>query len=605
VEGRQVVLFGENMYYGEDVVAEVRSRNDIVDVVSGYVKLKKQGANYFGLCPFHNEKSASFSVSPSKQICYCFGCGKGGDSIRFVELYENVSFGEAVEMLAAKAGYELPKQEMSYEQKREQSIRSKILEVNKEAAKFYYSFLRSEPGRLGLEYFNSRQLTKETMQSFGLGYSGMSNSLYNYLKSKGYEDSVILESGLAVHDEKRGIHDKFWNRVMFPIMDLQNRVIAFGGRVMGDGKPKYLNSPETKVFDKGRTLYGLNIAKNEGKKKGHIIICEGYMDVISMHQAGFTEAVATLGTAVTAGHASLLKKYTTDMLLLYDSDMAGRAATERAITRCREVGLSARVVNLEPYKDPDEFIKNLGAAEFQKRLDNSENSFYYLLRMAESNYNMSDPDGRTRFLEQAADMLSHMENELERTTYIQGVASKYSTDPAILASLVAKMAAKNEGIVASVKPRSGISERNSQAANEDGSLKVQRLLLTSLVENPEIFTQISKYIAAEDFEAGVNRKVAAALFKQLETGELDPAAIMDIFEDGEDKDMVARLFNSKYGDIETKSDREKYITDLVVKMKMHLMDAAKDNAADGQDPLKMALEQRKLKDELKKLRITL
>ena len=297
------------MYYPDELIEEVRMKNDIVDVISGYVLLQKKGSSYFGLCPFHNEKSPSFSVSGIKQMYYCFGCGAGGNVITFLMEYENAGFQEAVKMLADRAGIKLPEMEYSEEARRKESRRAKLLEINKEAAKYFYYMLRSPKGKVGYQYLAKRELSDETMKKFGLGYAdGAGSDLTAYLRSKGYEDELIKESGLIGFDEKRGMHDKFWNRVMFPIQDSNHRVIGFGGRVMGDAKPKYLNSPETMIFDKSRNLYGLNFARTS--RKGNIILCEGYMDVIAMHQAGFTQAVASLGTAFTTGQASLLRRYT-------------------------------------------------------------------------------------------------------------------------------------------------------------------------------------------------------------------------------------------------------------------------------------------------------
>ena len=335
------------MFYPDEIIEEVRNQNDIVDVISEYVKLQKKGANYFGLCPFHNEKSPSFSVSPGKQMYYCFGCGEGGNVISFVMKYENYSFIEAVQMLASRAGIELPQVTRSKEEKENADKRSQILTINTLAAKFYYYMLKSEKGALAYHYLRGRELSDNTITGFGLGYSDKySDSLYKYMKSKGYKDDILKETGLFTFEEK-GVHDKFWNRVMFPIMDVNNKVIAFGGRVMGDGKPKYLNSPETKIFDKSRNLYGLNIARTS--RKGYLLICEGYMDVISLHQAGFNNAVAALGTSFTSGHASLIKRYAKEVVLTFDSDGAGIKAALRAIPILREAGLSIKVLSMKPY----------------------------------------------------------------------------------------------------------------------------------------------------------------------------------------------------------------------------------------------------------------
>lgn len=347
------------MYYPDEVIEEVRMKNDIVDVISGYVKLQKKGANYFGLCPFHNEKSPSFSVSPGKQMYYCFGCGAGGNVLTFVMEYENYTFQEALQSLADRAGVTLPKMEYSKEAREQAEFRARLLEVNKLAANYFYYQMKQPQGKIAYEYFHDkRKLTDETMLRFGLGYSNKtSDDLYRFLKEKGYDDAFLSQTGLVTIEE-RGGRDKFWNRVMFPIMDVNNRVIGFGGRVMGDGEPKYLNSPETKLFDKSRNLYGLNYARTTREK--YMLVCEGYLDVISMHQAGFTNAVASLGTAFTSQHAGVLKRYTDQVILTYDSDGAGIKAALRAIPILRDAGISARVLNMKPYKDPDEFIKNMG-----------------------------------------------------------------------------------------------------------------------------------------------------------------------------------------------------------------------------------------------------
>ena len=302
------------MYYSDDIIEEVRTRNDIVDVISGYVKLQRKGSSYFGLCPFHNEKSPSFSVSPSKQMYYCFGCGAGGNVFTFLMEYENFTFPEAVKALADRAGMELPEVEYSEEAKQQRDLKTAVLEVNKMAAKYYYCLLRAPQGAKAMEYLKKRELSDETMRRFGLGYASQySDELYRYLKQQGVSDALMKESGLMSVNERQGMYDKFWNRVMFPIMDVNGKVIGFGGRVMGDAKPKYLNSPETIVFDKSRNLYGLHIARTARKK--YLIVCEGYMDVISLHQAGFTNAVASLGTALTSQHASILKRYTDEVIL--------------------------------------------------------------------------------------------------------------------------------------------------------------------------------------------------------------------------------------------------------------------------------------------------
>ncbi len=339
------------MYYSEDFVEEVRGRNDIIDVISSYVNLKRNGSNYVGLCPFHNEKTPSFSVSPGKQMYYCFGCSSGGNVFTFLMEYENLTFVEALEQLADRAGMALPKQTNGDAEKIKRDIRDKILEIYKEAAKFYYALLKSERGQAAREYLQNRKLQEDTIRGFGLGYAHVSGGLYPYMRKKGYEDDLLKQTGLFTYHEKKGVYDKFWNRIVFPIMNRSGKVIAFGGRVMGEGMPKYLNSPETLIFDKSRNLYGLNFV--HGKPAAGLILCEGYMDVIALHQAGFTNTVASLGTSLTSQHSSLLKRYSDLVYLCYDSDGAGVKAALRAIPICKEAGLTIKVIDLKPFKDPD------------------------------------------------------------------------------------------------------------------------------------------------------------------------------------------------------------------------------------------------------------
>ncbi len=431
------------MYYPEELVEEIRMKNDIVDVISGYVRLQRKGSSHFGLCPFHNEKSPSFSVSQSRQMYYCFGCGAGGNVFTFLMEYEHYTFQEAVKTLAERAGVQLPELEYSQEMKQKESRRVRLLEVNKEAAKYFYYLLRRKEGEQGLRYLQGRRLCDETIKKFGLGFaSKYSDDLTKYLKSKGYQDDLLREAGLSSIDEKHGAHDKFWNRVMFPIQDMNHRVIGFGGRVMGEGTPKYLNSPETPVFDKSRNLYGLNFARTS--RAGNMILCEGYMDVIAMHQAGFGQAVASLGTAFTEGQAGLIRRYTQNVLLSYDSDGAGIKAALRAIGILKESGLTARIINLAPYKDPDELIKNKGADEFQKRIDGAENSFFFELRIQEQQYDMKDPEGRTRFHQEIARKLCGFAEEVERENYIQAAAQRYGIGFESLRRLVRHMRQKQD-----------------------------------------------------------------------------------------------------------------------------------------------------------------
>ena len=338
------------MFYSQDFIEEVRSRNDIVDVIGSYVSLKKQGSQYKACCPFHHEKTPSFGVSRDKQLYHCFGCGVGGNVFTFVMEYENLGFSEAIQLLAERVGMQVPKMEVSEEDRKREHYNVLLKEMNKNAAAyFHYIMKNSEHGKKAYDYFRKRGLTDETIRKFGLGYADIyRDDLYRYLKKKGYTDGELKDSGLVEIDEKNGGTDKFWNRAMIPILDINGKVIGFGGRVLGDGKPKYINTKDTQVFDKSHTLFAMNIAKRS--RKGYIICCEGYMDVISMHQAGFDNAVASLGTAFTPGHANILKRYAKEIYLAYDSDGAGVTATLRNLAILRQFDVPVRVINMKPYR---------------------------------------------------------------------------------------------------------------------------------------------------------------------------------------------------------------------------------------------------------------
>ena len=551
-------------YYSDELIEEVRSRNDIVDVISGYVRLTKKGSTYFGLCPFHNEKTGSFSVSPNKQMYYCFGCGAGGNVFTFLMQYENFSFPEAMEALAERAGIELPKQEMSAQAKKEADKRQILLEINKAAGKYYYMLLRSEHGKQAYEYFKKRELSDATMQRFGLGYSDKySDDLYRYLRKLGYDDAILKESGLVSIDEVRGGHDKFWNRAMFPIMDVHNKVIGFGGRVMGDGEPKYLNSPETKVFDKSRNLYALNFARQT--KKPQMLLCEGYMDVIALHQAGFDNAVASLGTAFTSGHASLLKRYTKEVYLTFDSDGAGIKAALRAIPILKEVGLTAKVINMKPYKDPDEFIKALGAEEYQKRIDAAENSFMFEIRILEQKYDMKDPEGKTAFQTEVAKKLLDFTTELERNNYMEAVADKYHMSFEALRNLVNQLGTQG-GLVKERTPlKSGLNEKKHK--KEDGMKQSQKLLLTWLIEYDNLYDKIKDIITPEDFTEDIFRKAAELLYEQKKSGTVNPAQIISLFAEEEEQREVAELFHARIHEVDSAAERDKALKETILRVK--------------------------------------
>ena len=559
------------MRYSDDIIEEVRMKNDIVDVISQYVKLTRKGSSYFGLCPFHNEKTPSFSVTPSKQMYYCFGCGAGGNVYNFIMEYENYSFGEALSHLADRAGVELPKIEYSREAREKAEQRANLLEINKLAAQYFYYQLRREGGKTAYGYLTGRGLSEETIRKFGLGYSDKySDDLYKYLKGKGYSDELLRESGLFNVDERRGMYDKFWNRVIFPIMDVNNRVIGFGGRVMGDGKPKYLNSPETKIFDKSRNLYGLNFARTSREK--YMLICEGYVDVIAMHQAGFTNAVASLGTAFTSQHAMLLKRYTDQVVLTYDSDGAGVKAALRAIPILKEVGMSIKVLNMKPYKDPDEFIKNLGKEEFQKRIDNAVGSFMFEISVIRSQYNMQDPESKTGFYNAIAKKLLEFPEKLERDNYTEAVAREYMIPETDLKNLVNSMG----GLIGvTTREREYDKERTRQKKEkEDGIRKSQRLLLTWLIERPQLFEKIRGIITPEDFDDELYREAASMVFDEYEkTGSVNPAQILNHFIEGEEQYReVAALFHASLSESLNNEEQRRALSETVKKIKKHSLE---------------------------------
>lgn len=590
------------MYYSDEIIEEVRSKNDIVDVISSYVKLQKKGSSYFGLCPFHNEKSPSFSVSREKQMYYCFGCGAGGNVFTFLMEYENYSFQEALKYLADRAGVELPEAEYSKEARERADQKAILLEINKVAAQYFYVQLKSPQGAHALSYLKDRGLSDEMIHSFGLGYSNKySNDLYQYLKSKGYRDELIVKAGLVTVDERYGVSDKFWNRVMFPIMDSNSRVIGFGGRVMGDAKPKYLNSPETMIFDKSRNLYGLNRARSS--RKPYFLLCEGYMDVISLHQAGFSNAVASLGTALTPGHASLIKRYVKEVYLTYDSDEAGTKAALRAMPILKDVGITARIIRMEPYKDPDEFIKHLGAEAFEERIHKARNGFMFGLEILERDYDLTTPEGKTDFMKEAAKRLTQFDEEIERSNYIEAVAKTYHVGFEELRKLVLKMAVQT-GLAKQVERPKRLDGKSRE--KEDGHVKSQKILLTWLIEDEGIFNQIRRYITPDDFTGELYKKVAALLYEQYEGQDVNPARIMNHFTDEEEHREVASLFHTKIRELTTISEQEKALKETIIRVKGHSIDtAAKNLAPTDIAGLQRLMEAKRELQDLEKLHISI
>lgn len=585
------------MYYTEEQIEEVRSKSDIVQIIGRYVNLKRTGSSYVGLCPFHSEKSPSFNVSPSRQMYKCFGCGVAGNVITFIMEYENYTFPEAMEFLAEQAGVTISKSELSPEMKREKNLRTELVQINAKAASYYYAKLKSPAGKTGYEYFLSRGLSEETIRHFGLGYAGQGGSeLYRYLKNQGYADQVLKETGLFKMDE-RGVYDKFWNRVMFPIMDINNRVIGFGGRVMGDAKPKYLNSPETKLFNKSKNLFGLNYAKL-GKKK-NIILCEGYMDVIAMHQAGFTNAVASLGTAFTSEQAVILRRYTDEVLLTYDSDQAGVKAALRAIPMLRDAGINARIVHMEPYKDPDEFIKGLGSEEFEKRMAEAQNAFLFEIDILRKSYDISDPEQKTKFDHEMAAKLLVFEDKVQRDNYIETLSAKYSIKKEDLRGLVIKSANRIPANKGNANVHSEGYNRNIKKVKESGIEHSYKLLLSWLADEPNLFDDVSKIINKDDFEEEPYRKAAALLYEQFENGEVIPARIINHFEEADEQKAIADIFQTTFKVKMEKDDMEKALNEIVYKIKKYSIDKKLKNMTDINNLQNLMIEKNKLQNREK------
>lgn len=558
------------MYYSEEIVEEVRSRNDIVDVINSYVSLKKKGSTYTACCPFHNEKTPSFHVSREKQLYHCFGCGAAGNVYTFLQQYENYTFPEAVEYLASRSGVTLPQREMTLQEKKEADYKSALKEMNKAAAGYFYYALRQPDGAAAMEYLTNRGLSQDTIRQFGLGYSRLyRDDLYQFLRNKGYDDRLLVDSGLVRFDEKQGPSDVFWNRVMFPIMDLNGKVIGFGGRVMGDGLPKYVNSQETKIYEKRRHLYGFHLARRS-RREG-FILCEGYMDVIAMHQAGFDNAAASLGTAFTIQQAMLLKRYTDKVYLAYDSDGAGISAAKKAIPILREVGISARVINMKPYKDPDEFMKAEGTEAFEERIRQAESSIMFLVRIASEQFNQQDPEERTKFQQEIVKIVAVLQDPLERDNYIEAISNQYFMDRKRLTESVNRY---GQYVTDRQQYQEAIREEKPQDIRRQEQLEQrkqqpQRLLLTWLVNYPEqLFPQLRGRIGPEDFVETEYRRLAEQLFEQYETtGGVNPAKLINQYEDMEEQSRIGAVLQTTLKLEPSPEDNDVVVTEIVRKVK--------------------------------------
>jgi DNA primase len=530
------------MLYPEELIEEIRTQNNIIDVVSEYVHITKKGSSHFGLCPFHNEKSPSFSVSEEKQMYYCFGCGAGGNVYTFVMEYENYNFVEAIKALADRAHIQLPEMEYSEAQKKELSFKQRLLDANKEAARYYYYQMMNDPKKKAILYLDKRGIDETNRKKFGLGYANFfRDDTYRYLKSKGFTDQELFEAGLTAKEKTKqeSYYDRFFDRLMFPIFDIHNRVIGFGGRVLGDSNPKYLNTGETKLFDKSRNLYGMNIARMARNKK--LIIVEGYMDVIALHQAGFTTAVASLGTAFTTGHASLIRRYADEVVIAYDTDDAGVNATLRAIPILKKADISVRVLSVEGAKDPDEYIELFGAKGFSDLIERAEPSFMFEIRQLEKSHNLKDPEGRTNFDYALAKKILTLENEIERENYLDAVVEKYNIKRSAMESLLGKIG-KNIGIANQPTDHSdGVTSRDSK----DVIMRAQKNMLTLITSHEKVYNAILDLIKPEEFSDNTYRQMAQMVMEAYEKDEpIEPASLIQQFDTIEEQNKIANVFNN-------------------------------------------------------------
>lgn len=581
------------MYYPDEIIEEVRLQNDIVDVIGTYVHLQKKGGSHFGLCPFHNEKTPSFSVSKDKQMYYCFGCGAGGNIFSFIMAYENYTFVEAVKHLASRANIDLPEPEVSEELRKAMNYKQRLYDANVAAARYYYKMLRGEQGKIAKKYCDDRGMTEDIMKQFGLGYATQyKDDLYKFLLSKGYTDKECMDSGLLLKDKyKDGSYiDRFFNRVMFPIFDIHNRVIAFGGRVLGDGLPKYLNSPETTLFEKSRNLYGLNIARKS--RQNYMLIVEGYMDVIALHQAGFDNAIASLGTAFTSGHGHLIKRYVDEVVISFDSDSAGVNASLRSIPILKSSGLNVRVLIMEGAKDPDEYIELNGAEAFEMLIENAIPSFMFEVRNLHEKYDMSDPDHKTRFSRELVKKLLTIEEKLERDNYLEAIVGKYHLSKSGIEELLAKEG-KNIGIVQKSETSRLIDEKRLKQ-RDDALTMAQKEFLAIIVSQQAIYDKIKEVILPEYFTNETLRLMALVVYDIYnQGGVIEPALIMSKFTQIEDQKLLAGIFSEELK-IEDQQQLERLLNDTIRAIKGDYLDKKQAGITDPQGLMSLIQEKKQL-----------
>ena len=518
------------MRYSDEIIDEIRNSNDIVDIISQYVTLKKSGRTFFGLCPFHKEKSPSFAVSPDKQIFHCFGCGVGGNVFHFISKIENINFKETVEMLAERANIELPKSENSEEEKREK-LKARIYEINKLTAQYYHENLYKPTAKLAQDYVKKRKLDNNTLKSFQIGFAGTKDELYQYLKRQGFTDNELFEAKLIVVNDNGKIIDRFRKRLMFPIKDLRDRVIAFGGRVLDDSKPKYINSSENIVYNKGRHLFGLNLVKKENPKK--IIIVEGYMDAISLYQRGVKNAVASLGTALTEAQGRLLRKMAEQVIIGYDADGAGQVATMRGLEILNNLGCDLRILQIEGAKDPDEFVIKYGPERFNKYVDNAISLVEFKVKTLRKELDINNTSDRIKFLNEIAKILSKVNNDIEKEVYVDKISSSYEVSKEAIYAEINKITYKNINSEKHLEKKLPVMKRKENKKIDESIIKRENMVIYLLINNPDTYLQIKEHIATNDIKDEKNKKILEIIYNEYGKGNINPENVLNWFEDEE------------------------------------------------------------------------
>ena len=548
------------MRYSDEILEEIRQTNDIVDIISQYVHLKRSGRNYFGLCPFHNEKSPSFSVSPDKQIFHCFGCGVGGNVFTFLTKIEGINFVEAVQMLAERSNIQLPTLDNGGDTAKEE-LKAKVYKVNEFAAKYYHDNLYKPESKIAQQYIKKRKLTNETLKSFQIGFSGKFDELYKELIKQGYEEREILESGLVNKNDNGKYIDRYRNRLMFPICDVRGRVIGFGGRVLDDSKPKYINSPENVVYSKGRNLFGLNVAK-KGDIKKRLLIVEGYMDVISLHQRGITNVVAPLGTALTQQQGYLLRNNTQQIVLSFDSDEAGQTAKIRAMEILQNMGCDIRILQMQAAKDPDEYIIKYGNARFQNLVEKAISVIEFKVKLLKQDLNLDNTNDKIKFLNEIAKLIAKVENTIEREIYIEKISNNYDISKEAIYAEVNKLtysSSRGEKILEKTKPVTIKHQMKEEKQISQITRKRENTIISILINGDlGVFQIIKQNIKLEDFQDEINKKIAEKLYEEFEKGNSNINGIMDELTQEEQN----RLTEIMAEDYEIK-DVEKAIDDIM------------------------------------------